>query len=180
MGQVIKLNILIICGSARKKSRSRSVCRYVRDYLIEKNITSHTFDMREDMLPIYTGEQDDHPNVKKFKELTQQADGFFICTPDYHNGISGSLKNAFDFIGSDQVKGKFFAISAVAGGGKGGINPLNQLRLVIRGIYGMVLASQVVVDRGHFDADQVLENEEIKKRLSQMVDELIFYLGRRG
>ena len=172
------MNVLVICGSARKNSRSRSLTRYVEEYIIEKRINVSTFDMREDMLPIFNGEEYHHPNVIKLKRMVEEADALFICTPDYHSGMSGALKNALDWIGSDQTKGKVFALSAVAGGGKGGINPLNQLRTVIRGIYGLVIPAQVVLDKRHFSDDPVLQDPAMTQRINDVVDEMLFYSSK--
>jgi len=172
------MNVLVICGSARKTSRSRSITRYVEKYIGQKNIDVGVFDMREDMLPIFNGEDNSHPNVIKFKKMVLEADALFICTPDYHSGMSGALKNALDWIGSEHTKGKVFALSAVAGGGKGGITPLNHLRTVIRGIYGLVIPSQVVIDKNHFDNDLDLVDEGMKKRLQDVVDEMLSYSVR--
>jgi len=85
------------------------------------------------------------------------------------------LKNAIDWIGSEQTKGKIFALSAVAGGGKGGITPLNHLRTVIRGVYGLVIPSQVVVDKKHFNDEPRLVDDGMKQRINSVVDEMLSY-----
>ncbi len=177
-GDEILMKVLVICGSARKISRTRSLASYVKKYISQNNIDVSSFDMREDMLPIFTGEENQHPNVVKFKKMVEEADALFVCTPDYHSGMSGALKNALDWIGSDQTKGKVFAISAVAGGGKGGISPLNQMRTVIRGIYGLVIPGQVVVDKMHFNDESMQLDDGIKKRINHVIDEMLDYTSK--
>ena len=56
-----------------------------------------------------------------------------LCTPEYHNAMSGALKNSLDYLSSSEFVHKPVALLAVAGGGKGGINALNSMRTVARG-----------------------------------------------
>ncbi|MCK9906868.1 NAD(P)H-dependent oxidoreductase, partial [Frankia sp. Cpl3] len=93
----------------------------------------------------------EQPAVKRLMAAAEQADGFVICTPEYHNGMSGSLKNALDFLGGKHFRGKAAIIGAACGGGKGGINALNNLRQVLRGVYAIVLPDQIVADPEHYD-----------------------------
>jgi NAD(P)H-dependent FMN reductase len=39
----------------------------------------------------------DNEPVNKFRQLIQEADGVFICTPEYAFGVPGALKNALDW-----------------------------------------------------------------------------------
>lgn len=47
------------------------------------------------------------------------ADGVVLCTPEYHNAMSGALKNSLDYLSSSEFLHKPVALLAVAGGGKG-------------------------------------------------------------
>jgi azobenzene reductase len=169
------MNILLINGGARKISRTRALTKAFETALKAKNIPTRFFDVGIDLLPIYTGSETDNdlPAVQKLIHLAQQADGFVVCTPEYHNGMSGALKNALDFLGGAQFRGKPALIGAACGGGKGGINALNNLRLVLRGVYANVLPDQIVADPEHFDPYMELIHPDIKARVEQMADELI-------
>lgn len=135
------MKIMVICGSPRAHSRTRGIARKMTEILKESGLETLHFDVGLNQLPLYSGNEADqeHPEVKRLSQLAKEADGFFICTPDYHNGMSGALKNALDFLGGSHFKGKPISIASAAGGGKGGINALNNLRIVMRGVYGMVL-----------------------------------------
>lgn len=167
------MKILILNGSAREKSRSRGIANTVKEFLLDQDSEVDFFDVRYDELPLFKGgSESDHPNVKKLRKLADEADGFFLITPEYHNGMSGALKNALDFLGGDHFRGKPALIAASAGGGKGGINALNNLRLVLRGVYAFVLSEQFVADPHCFDDDFRFSDPEGEKRLSAMVEEL--------
>jgi azobenzene reductase len=173
------MKILVINGSATKESNTRKLSQTVINLLKKSEVEVTYFDVGKDMLPIFTGSEEEkgHPMVQKLSTLADQADGFFICTPEYHNGISGALKNALDFLGGKHFRGKPIAIAAAAGGGKGGINALNNLRLVMRGVYGLVLPDQFIADPNCFNDSYEIGQEDAKGRLKNMVEELVRITG---
>lgn len=168
------MNILLINGGARAGSRTRGLTEAFERELREKGISIRIFDVGVNLLPLFTGskEQLEQPGVQKLMSLAQKADGFVICTPEYHNGMSGSLKNALDFLGGAYFRGKPAIIGAASGGGKGGINALNNLRTVLRGLYANTLPDQIVVDPDHFDGKMGLSDPAMQERIRQMTEEL--------
>jgi NAD(P)H-dependent FMN reductase len=90
--------------------------------------------------------------------------------------MSGALKNALDYVGSRQFRGKPVGLLACAGGGKGGINALTNLRTVVRGIMGMALPDQVVVDEDDFDDQLHLKSMERRSRIEQLASAVKRYV----
>ncbi|MFY0545861.1 NADPH-dependent FMN reductase [Brevibacillus sp. H7] len=172
------MNLLLINGGARKISRTRGLTQAFDAALKAKGVSTRFIDLGVDLLPIFTGSESDkaQPVVQKLINLAQQADGFVICTPDYHNGMSGALKNALDFLGGAQFRGKPAVIGAACGGGKGGINALNNLRIVLRGVYANVLPDQIVADPEHFNEYMELVHPDAKARVEHMTQELIRFV----
>jgi azobenzene reductase len=169
------MKIAVINGGATEASRTRGLARAFEQALSKRETQVEFFDLGEQILPIYTGsdEQYNMEAVKALQKLAAEADGFVICTPEYHNGMSGALKNALDFLGSRQFRGKPVIIGAAAGGGKGGINALNNLRIVLRGVYALVLPDQFVADPHHFNDQQKITDYDAQERIDLMVDELV-------
>ena len=135
------------------------------------------FDTGLHKLPLFTGTEADKENseVNRLLSYAEEADGFFICTPDYHNGMSGALKNALDFLGGSHFKGKPVAIAACSGGGKGGINALNNLRLVMRGVYGIVLPEQYIADPNDFNEKSQFVSDIGRERIQSIAKDLMYY-----
>jgi azobenzene reductase len=173
------MKILVINGGARVKSRTRGLANAFAEALQNRDVELSYIDLGVDILPIYTGseEQANVDTVKKLLLAAEQADGFVICTPEYHNGMSGALKNALDFLGGKHFKGKPTVIGAASGGGKGGINALNHLRQVLRGVYALVLPEQIAVDPEHFDDRLQICNEDILQRIYSIGQELVRITG---
>ena len=169
------MNILVINGSPRKKANTRKLAQTATTYLEQQNsgATITTFDVGLDMLPIMDGEESSyiHQNVQKLTKLAEQADGFVICTPEYHNGMSGALKNGLNFLSYHQFSQKPVTICATSGGGKGGINALNNLRIVMRGVGALVLPQQIVVNTIDFTENSLVESAQ--ERLAAALHELV-------
>lgn len=174
------MNILIVGGSPRANSNTAIVVQAVERIL---ELTDHriaTFHVGE--LPLFTDHENDeaHSAVQRWRKLAQEADAFVICTPEYHNGMSGAMKNALDFLSSRQFKGKPVTIIAASGGGKGGMNALSNLRIVLRGVYALVLPEQAVVDETQIapERDGLLPAAE--ERLKQILQSLLEIAKKLG
>ncbi|GAB1759885.1 NAD(P)H-dependent oxidoreductase [Priestia aryabhattai] len=159
------MNILIINGSPRETGRTTQVTRE-----LHKSYQSSFLDLSQLSLPIFTGEphQYEIEEVKVLTEAIEKADGILLATPEYHGAMSGALKNAFDFLNSAYFAHKPVALVAVSGGGKGGINALNNLRTVTRALYANVLSKQLVLD----PAD-IVEKGTLRKNAADGIHELV-------
>ncbi|ANF46355.1 MULTISPECIES: NADPH-dependent FMN reductase [Priestia] len=159
------MNILIMNGSPRETGRTTQMTRE-----LHKSYQSSFLDLSQLSLPIFTGEphQYETEEVQELIEKTEKADGILLATPEYHGAMSGALKNAFDFLNSAYFAHKPVALLAVSGGGKGGINALNNLRTVTRALYANVLSKQLVLD----PAD-ILEKGTLRKNAANGIHELV-------
>ncbi|MGD8188401.1 NADPH-dependent FMN reductase [Brevibacillus ginsengisoli] len=169
------MKILVINGSATLQSRTRGLSTFISNELSNHQVEVLSFDAGIHLLPIYNGtnESYSHPEVARLIQLAEQANGFFITTPEYHNSMTGALKNALDFLGGKQFKNKPVALAAVCGGGKGGINALNSLRTVVRGVYGLALPSQFVADPQCFNEQAEFVAKDGQERVASLVTELV-------
>ncbi|WP_226659582.1 NADPH-dependent FMN reductase [Pseudalkalibacillus hwajinpoensis] len=169
------MKIMVMNGSPRDKSMTRNLTNTVTDQLDEKEIEVLTFDAGFHELPLFKGRKEDlnHPEVQRLIAHATQADAFVICSPEYHNGMSGALKNALDYLGASHFKSKPTALASVGGGGKGGINALNNMRTVMRGLYALVLPDQFCADPTCFDEKGYMVETKAKERLTLVVNELV-------
>jgi azobenzene reductase len=168
------MKIMVIAGSPKAESRTRGLAQYAAEVLREMNVEVLYFDVGIDRLPLFTGDATSAENemVKKLADYAEEADGFFVTSPEYHSGMSGALKNALDFLGGKYFKNKPSSIAVAAGGGKGGINALANLRTVLRGIYSLVIPDQFVADPVNFDEGNVLVDELAKRRVRELAAQL--------
>jgi azobenzene reductase len=164
------MKFVIINGSPRKNGRTRKAATYIAN---QYNMT--LFDLASHPLPLFNGEEEQkhHPLVHKLRTLMEEADGVLLASPEYHSGMSGALKNALDFLSSEQFAHKPVALLACAGGGKGGINCLANMRTVARGVYANVIPRQLVLDPVDFVGDTLTESAQ--QKVHELVEELKLY-----
>ncbi|KPB03140.1 NADPH-dependent FMN reductase [Bacillus sp. CHD6a] len=170
------MKIIAINGSPRKKGRTGIAARFLqRKYGVE------VIDLSDGDIPLYNGEsyQAELDNVISLREKIKGADGVVLLSPEYHSGMSGALKNALDFLGSEQFHSKPVGLLAVAGGGKGGINALNNMRVVGRGVYANVIPRQLVLDPHCFVDENDSVNEESAELVDALYQELVMYVKMR-
>ena len=164
-------------GSPREDSRTEVVCRTVEEILSKVNdkAETDTIALNRYILPLFDGKDSTKQNekVQHFIERCTEADAFIICTPEYHNGISGALKNALDFLNKVHFHQKPVGILCASGSESTGLNALNQLRLVCRGLSGSVLTSQVVVSPDKINDDKQIDHEGVLANIENLIQELI-------
>lgn len=171
------MRVLALVGSLRQNSTTKAALLIGAEMLVEMGVTVDLYDLRSEPLPFYDPDADvDPPAVKRFLDRVKAADGFLIGSPEYHNAMTGVLKNALDFLGSRQVRHKPVALLVSAGGGKGGMNGIVNLRTTVRGVMGLAIPEQVIVDEDDFDEQLQLTRPDRRKRIEAMVRSLVRYL----
>ncbi|SFB93182.1 azobenzene reductase [Bacillus sp. OV322] len=167
------MKLLVIGGSPRKNGRTGIAARFMAE-----NLQAEIIDLSKAVLPLYSGEDEQLQNedVKRLRQAAGEADGIILASPEYHSGMSGALKNALDFLGSEQFSHKPVALLVVAGGGKGGINALNNMRTVARGLYANVIPKQLVLDPHCFDYENDTLNPDPALLAAALMDELKLYV----
>jgi azobenzene reductase len=166
-----KMKLLVINGTPRTFGRTRLAAQW-----IEKNHDAELFDLSIEAVPLYNGqpEQGELKVVQRWRSLVQESDGVILCSPEYHSGMSGALKNALDFLGSE-LNHKPVGLLAIGGGGKGGMNALNNMRIVGRGLYANVIPKQVVLDK-HLILEDGNLTDDAQKLVNSLVEELRMYM----
>ncbi|MCJ8005872.1 NADPH-dependent FMN reductase [Lederbergia wuyishanensis] len=165
--------ILVINGGMPKGGRTKILTSFiVRKYDFQY------VDISESNLPLLTGEEEQWklPSVINFKEKVRLSSGIILISPEYHGGMTGALKNTLDFLTSEELEYKPVALVATAGGGKGGINCLNNMRTVMRGFYANVIPKQIVLDPECFNYDDATLWDESAQLVDDMVQELQMFI----
>jgi len=106
------MHILAISGSLRASSTNTRLVR-ATSALAPADMAFTMYDGLAD-LPHFSPDldgDDPHASVQNLRKLLKEADGVFICTPEYAFGVPGSLKNALDWTVSS---GEFYRKPVVA------------------------------------------------------------------
>ncbi|MDQ1024741.1 azobenzene reductase [Streptomyces umbrinus] len=178
------MEILCVQGSLGRPSRTAAMTSRVVEMLNQLNISAEFIDLSELCLPIPDASSDrqlhrEHPDpvIRKIVTKAQAADAFVLATPIYHNSYSGVLKCFLDHLGIQHFAHKPVALCGNSGR-TGSVQPVDHLRIVIRGLHGVAIPYQAVSR----NSDYVVEGREIRSfsedlqnRLESMVNQLIQY-----
>ena len=110
------ITILGISGSLRADASNTIILKAVQQIVSPEVV----FDVYQDLasLPAFDDSIEPPAAVRAWRKKLQEADGVFICSPEYAFGIPGALKNAFDWtVGSGELVNKPLALITAATGG---------------------------------------------------------------
>lgn len=131
------MKITLIAGSNRPDASTTQLSQYIAHLLQEHGHEAEVFNLYEHQLPLYgPGEAYGHEEVQKLAQAAKSADALVLATPEYHGSISGVLKNALDFLGSDYFNNKA-VLSANSAGGLIGTASLLHLQTIVRNVHGI-------------------------------------------
>jgi azobenzene reductase len=181
------LRIMIITGSTRLASHTRAAAKYAANHIIENGNEAMLWDLRRLPVPIanpeYHKKPSDNPDpvVRSLVTAASRADGFILATPVYHGSFSGVLKNALDHLTIAEFFGK--PVGLISNGPRmTAIQACDQLRIVVRGLYGLCVPDQVVTTPEDFSAGEndspVLADDDVQARIGRMIG-VILKLARR-
>jgi chromate reductase, NAD(P)H dehydrogenase (quinone) len=174
-----KVKILGFVGSLRKGSYNKALMLAAVE-LVPDNAEIEVFDIAA--IPPFNQdfETDPAPVVKDFKAKIKAADAILIATPEYNYSIPGVLKNAIDSASRPRTDKVFddkpVALMSASVGRLGGARAQYHLRqsLVFLNMhpvnYPEVMLSQA---QQNIDAKGKLTNEETRKLIRQLLEELV-------
>jgi len=169
--------LLGISGSLRKASTNTALLRnaaeiFGADTYIEADIN----------LPLYNGDLEEAEgipaSVQKLADQIAAADAVIMSTPEYNKAISGSLKNALDWVSRTKGapwSGKPVAIMSAAAGRAGGERTQFSLRLAMMAFRPDILQGPEVLlanSSNEFDENGKLTNERYVQGLTELMDAL--------
>ncbi|MDD9265784.1 NADPH-dependent FMN reductase [Paenibacillus sp. GCM10023248] len=167
------MKVTLIAGSNRKNSTSTSLLQYIESLLTERDISVAFVDLFELPLPLFSPDNwEFHPNAKRVLEAVADGDGLIIATPEYHGSVSGTLKNALDYVTGGQMAGKpVLAVSSA--GGPLGVSSLSHLQTIVRNLHGINCSEWISLGHastivGADDMDDVL-----RKRIEDAVHSFV-------
>ncbi|MGY2977036.1 FMN reductase [Thermostichus sp. OS-CIW-31] len=176
MAETSAARFVAIGGSLRPNSLTYQALEVARREFEKLGIPLHILDLRQMKLPFVDGSESyaDYPDVAVLQATMKRADGIILASPEYHGGISGSLKNALDLLSFEQLEGKVFGLISVLGG-ESNSNTLNQMRLIVRWVHGWVIPEQIAIGRAWsaFDEQGNLKDEKLKQRFQHFVQRLV-------
>lgn len=177
--------IVILSGSPRRRSYTLSLAHAVAEALRRRGAAVDLTDLRQAGLPPSDPDHADdpagHPDaaVRALAARVAAADAVVLATPVYHNSYSGLLKNALDSLPSRLMDAK--PVGLIGHGGNRSTQAVDHLRIVVRGMAGVAIPSQVCTAKSDYapaaDAEGLYEltAADIGGRIDRLCDQLLSF-----
>lgn len=166
-----RLKVVGLGGSLAEHSSSLAALSIALEGAAEMGAETELLDIRELDLPMYVPGMTDIPvSVHKLCRAVQEAEGMLWSSPLYHGTISGSFKNALDWLQLLSDRKPAYLTDKVVGlistaGGTQGLQAVNTMEFIVRALRGWAVplvipipqAWRVFDQEGHTDDDKIAE-----------------------
>ncbi|PLR91152.1 NADPH-dependent FMN reductase [Bacillus sp. T33-2] len=112
-------------------------------------------------------------DTRKVINTIKDADIFVIGSPVYQASITGALKNVFDLLPQDIFDSKIVGLVMNGGTERHYLVMENQLRPIVSFLKAYIPAKNLFVSSSSFDAQNEINDEDIKARINSLAEELI-------
>lgn len=172
------LCIVGLGGSLASVSKSRGALSTALEGAADAGAKTALLDLHELDLPLFSPEAEPSPAVLQMVETLESADGLLWSSPLYQGSISGSFKNALDWLhlpsGTVYLADKVIGLIAVAGGTQG-LQAINTMEFSVRALRAWAVPFVVPVPSASrlFDDEGRLEDEAVERQLKMLGTEVV-------
>jgi len=158
-------------GSLAKTSSSRAALAVSLEGAREAGAEIELLDLRTLDLPMYSSEAEEVTEATmRMVASLESADGLIWSSPLYQGSISGSFKNALDWLhlpsGNVYLSDKVIGLISVAGGTQG-LQAINTMEFCVRALRGWAVPLVVPIARGH------TQDEAVERQLRMLGSEVV-------
>ena len=163
-----------ICGSLRSGSINKQLEKALTKRAKRAGLKTTSINLGNYGLPIFHGDIDMPPGVKKLIRKIKSCDGVIIVSPEYNGGLTPVLKNAIDWtstLGTAHFKAPYWGLASCSPGAMSGIMAMRQLNYILMRVGAHVSPIQVGV--GHAAEAFDTTGELMSQPSSTLADSLI-------
>jgi len=164
------MRVVGLGGSLATGSKSRAALATALVGAEEAGAETDLLDLRELDLPMYSSETEPTENVIRMVGILESADGLLWSSPLYQGSISGSFKNALDWLhlpsGNVYLTDKVIGLISVAGGTHG-LQAINTMEFCVRALRAWAVPLVVATAR----ADVM--DEAVERQLKMLGSEVV-------
>jgi FMN reductase len=165
-------------GSLAAASRSLTALRTAAAAAEEEGAEVTIFEVRQLDLPFYAPGRDPSPQASAFADAVYEADGLLLSSPMYHGTITGSFKNALDWLellgrrDPPYLTNKLVGLIGMAAGVQA-LQAVNTLEFVVRALRGWAVPLVIPISgRQAFDAEGHIVDERVTAQLRALGHEV--------
>ena len=168
-----RLDVVGLGGSLAQHSTSLAALRIALEGAVEAGAATELLDIKQLSLPMYDPAEKKPPeSAAKLCEAIHQADGLIWSSPMYNGTISGSFKNALDWLKllgdrhPPYLTDKVVGLISTAGGVQG-LQAVNTMEFVVRALRGWAVPLVMPIAQAWkaFDEKGVPQHSELIEQL---------------
>ena len=168
-----RLKVVGLGGSLAQHSTSLAALRIALEGAAEAGAITEVLDIKQLSLPMYDPANKNPPeSVVRLCEAIYQADGLIWSSPMYNGTISGSFKNALDWLKllgdrhPPYLTDKVVGLISTAGGAQG-LQAVNTMEFVVRALRGWAVPLVMPIAQAWkaFDENGVPQRSELVEQL---------------
>ena len=167
-------------GSLRAESTSRTALQVALDGAADQGAETELLWIRDLELPLYTAEHSIPPAAHRLADTAHGCDAMIWSSPTYHGSVSGSFKNALDWLillaerTPPYLANKPVGLISTAGGVQG-LQSVNSMDFIARALRGwsVPLVLPVAQSWQAFDPDGRLTNDAVAAQLHALGAEVV-------
>ncbi len=173
------MKILAISGSLRADSLNTKLL-HAAAALVDGEVEFEVWDGLKAVPPYDEDDEAGPPPfaVARLRSAIAQADAVLFATPEYNASIPGQLKNAIDWVSrpvaTNPLRNLPVAVIGASPGMFGAVWAQAELKKVVALLGARVIDTELPVAQAatRFDADGRLIDQEIREKLTEVVNEL--------
>lgn len=174
------VRIVGIGGSLRDGSSSLSALQAALDGATKAGASSHLLAVRELDLPLYDPDREVPDSALRFADAAYGADALIWSTPTYHGSVSGSFKNALDWLilladrDPPYLSNKPIGLVTTAGGVQG-LQAINSMDFIVRALRGWAVPLVLPVGQSWqaFSPEGHITDESVTAQLQYIGEEVV-------
>jgi FMN reductase len=174
------LRVIGLGGSLRAESTSRTALEIALEGAGSSGAQVRLLWVRELSLPLYTAEHSIPDAAREFADEVHDCDAMIWSSPTYHGSVSGSFKNALDWLillaehEPPYLTNKPIGLITTAGGVQG-LQAVNSMEFIARALRGWSVPLVMPVPQSwqSFDPDGHLKDEGVGGQLRKLGAEVV-------
>jgi NAD(P)H-dependent FMN reductase len=165
------VKVMVVSAISRESSTCYMLAREVVT-LCEEHASEVDFVTPADVqLPVNDGTIPfDLPEAVAWQERVASIQAHIWVSPEYHSAMTGGMKNLFDYLAKEPMRGDVIGLCALAGGAMAALNTLNGMSVIARSLGAWVAPDYIAVNSN--EVKEGLE-EGSRSRLENMVVSVI-------
>jgi len=175
-----EIKVVGLGGSLAQQSSSLAALKIALEGAEEAGAQTILLDVRELNLPMYTPDAVDvSDSVRQMCDAVGNADGLLWSSPLYHGTISGSFKNALDWLQLLSERKPAYLTDKVVGlistaGGTQGLQAVNTMEFVVRSLRGWAVPLVIPIPQAWriFDKEGHTHDEKVAEQLRALGHEV--------